>query len=150
MHKGCITWCSQEAKNIVFVNGSCWAQPQGECNEKPLSTNLLLHSLRVSASASWSRALLWFRGMRYGFSLGFGALCFRNMLLERIWTCCYFWLNTVCDVETPLWAAPSLLPLVVFWLWFWLRSRASPRCGSLTVWEVNLVNNSMGAKQMKW
>lgn len=44
------------------------------------------------------------------FDQDFRALCFRSML-ERIWTCCYFWLNTVCDVETPLVAAFRAVPL---------------------------------------
>lgn len=49
MHKSCISSCPQGTKNIVSVNGSWWAQAQGECDEKPgrlqlpvlLSTNPL-------------------------------------------------------------------------------------------------------------
>lgn len=57
MHKSCISSCPQGTKNIVFVNGSWWAQPQGECNEKPgrfqslvlLSTNPLPLCLSLPA-----------------------------------------------------------------------------------------------------
>lgn len=49
MHMSCISSCSNRTENIVLVNGSWWAQPQGVCNEKPgrlqspvlLSTNPL-------------------------------------------------------------------------------------------------------------
>lgn len=60
MHKSCISSCPLRTKNIVFVNGSWWAQAQGECNEKPgrlqslvlLNTNPLSLCLSLSVSAS--------------------------------------------------------------------------------------------------
>lgn len=54
MHKSCISSCPQGTKNIVFVNGSWWAQPQGEGNEKPgrLQSLVLLSSNPLSLCLS--------------------------------------------------------------------------------------------------
>lgn len=114
-----ISSCPHRTKTSVFVNGSWWAQPPGECNEKPGRlhwTAILFSSVPLSVSLSPLSPPAWTElGMIYGQGLrvsasDFGALCFRNMLLEWIWACCYFWLNPVCDVETPAAAAPLSAP----------------------------------------
>lgn len=69
MHKSRISSCPQGTKNIVSVNGSWWAQPQGECYEKAgrlqslvlLSTNPL--SLCVSLCLSGSLGMIWGKGL---------------------------------------------------------------------------------------
>lgn len=142
-------WCTRaasvlvhrEQKNIVSVNGSCWSLTHGECSEK---------AGRLAWALAWSK-----RGVLRSLMRILERYDSRRLPLERIWTCCHFWLSSVCDVEAPLGCFIfTTLPLPVQRLGYgpvWRRRASSRRWrAAAAVWRAEPVNNSMGAKQMKW
>lgn len=141
MHKGCISSRPQGTKNIVSVNGSCWSLTHGECSEK---------AGRLAWALAWSK-----RGVLRSLMRILEHYDSRRLPLERIWTCCHFWLSSACDVEAPLGCFLfTTLPLPVQRLGYgpvWRRRASSSRWrAAAAVWRAEPVNNSMGAKQMKW
>lgn len=142
-------WCTRaasvlvhrEQKNIVSVNGSCWSLTHGECSEK---------AGRLAWALAWSK-----KGVLRSLMRISERYDSRRLPLERIWTCCHFWLSSACGVEAPLGCFLfTTLPLPVQRLGYGpvRRRRASSRrwTAAAAVWRAEPVSNSMGAKQMKW
>lgn len=119
MHKSGISSRPPGTNNIVcWVNGSWWSQARGESDEEAGRAQPV--ALLLSANPQpWhdcrERLRDWFILFIY-FISSFSdcrVLCSRAMLADRIRTCCFLWLNTVCDVEPPPPAASEAATLPV-------------------------------------
>lgn len=127
----------KELKHAVFVKGSWWEQWENrQTSVTSVAEQQCFLSLPLSVSLSpsvpaWTE--LWYDlgEWVWGVWFGFAALCCRSGFDRAVmsdWTQCATW-------RLLRWLLPSLQPPALFGLWSWLRTGASPRCTTPTVWE---------------